>query len=164
MDWKDLLGLPLEKPLGLFTVCLRALIIFAASLAMVRIAHKRFFAKKNAFDVMLTFLLASMLARPINDTCPLLATIAAGFLLIFLHRVLYALELRHPVLGGLLKGHDCEIIRHGKLLSDVLNKHALSHHDVAEQLRLKGVAEISAVESAVLERSGEISVIRRREP
>ena len=49
-------------------VALRAVLVFMAALVMVRMANKRFFAKKTAFDVILGLILASMLARAINGS------------------------------------------------------------------------------------------------
>jgi len=49
-------------------VALRAVLTFVAALVMVRVANKRFFAKKTAFDVILGLILASMLARAINGS------------------------------------------------------------------------------------------------
>ncbi len=44
--------------------------MFAAALVMVRSGDKRFFARKSAFDVILGFMLASVLSRAINGSAP----------------------------------------------------------------------------------------------
>src|SRR5436190_14286542 len=76
------------QDLTMLQVLLRAVLIFFAALCIVRIADKRFFAKKTAFDVVLGLILASMLARAINGSEQLGPTIAAGFALALLHRFL----------------------------------------------------------------------------
>src|SRR5665213_3486655 len=64
-------------------VCLRGIIIFVAALMMVRVGDKRFLSHKTAFDAVLGFMLASMLARAINgSSSPFWPSIAAGFVLI----------------------------------------------------------------------------------
>jgi len=65
----DLLGVGVEaNQLTIGQVSLRAIIIFFATLLIVRIANKRFFAKKTAFDIILGFILASMMARAVNGS------------------------------------------------------------------------------------------------
>jgi uncharacterized membrane protein YcaP (DUF421 family) len=61
MDWlKDAIGSGVQATdLSTAQVCLRAVIVFFAALIIVRFADKRFFARKNAFDVILGFVLAS---------------------------------------------------------------------------------------------------------
>src|SRR4051794_1032992 len=78
----DPLGLEVENALGYGQVALRAMVIFAGSIVLVRLAQKRFFAKKNAFDVVMALVLASMLARAINGKEPLFQTLFAGLLLV----------------------------------------------------------------------------------
>ena len=67
--------------LTVFQVLLRAILLFFVALCIVRVADKRFFAKKTAFDVVLGLILASMLARAINGSEQLGPTIVAGFAL-----------------------------------------------------------------------------------
>jgi uncharacterized membrane protein YcaP (DUF421 family) len=157
----DLLGLRSENDLGLVQVLLRALIVFLAALALVRIAHKRFFAKKNAFDVILAFILASMLARSINGKEPLFATIAAGFFLVLLHRGMSWVGFRFRRFDDLIKGHRNKVIDGGRIVEQVLKDHCVTHEDLEEQLRLRKIDDPQKVETAYLERSGEVSVIPR---
>ena len=156
----DILGLAHEEPMGILQVTARAIVIFFASLVLVRFAEKRFFAKKNAFDVVMALILASMLARAINGKEPLLATIVAGFALVLLHRLLSVLAGHSERFESLLKGHRNLMMRDGKLMRSEMKRHHVTENDLLEQLRLKGVSHHQDVKTAHLERSGEISVIR----
>ena len=63
------LGFNLEaKDLSYLQISLRAIIVFIATLMMVRLADKGFLARINALDAILTFVLGSMLARAVNGT------------------------------------------------------------------------------------------------
>ena len=80
-----LLGLGSEaRDLTFLQISLRAVIVFLATLIMVRLGHKRSLTRKSAFDAILLVILASFLARAINGTAPLFATIGAGFNTLFL--------------------------------------------------------------------------------
>lgn len=157
------LGLGVEaQHLSTAQVMLRAVVIFVAALVIVRIADKRFFAKKTAFDVILGLVLASMMARAINGSEQLGPTIAGGFTLAMLHRCLGWLACTWPRLGGIVKGHSQTLIEDGRVDRARMHEHRFSDDDLDEELRLNGVECPAEVKCARLERSGEISVIKKQ--
>ena len=68
------------KDFTLMQLLARAVIVFITMYLMVRIAGRRFMAQKNTCDVVLAFLVASMLARAINGSAAFWANIALGLL------------------------------------------------------------------------------------
>lgn len=156
------LGLSVDpQNLALYQMALRAVIIFVAALMMLRLGHKRFFARRNAMDVLLAFVLASTLARAVNGSAAFFPTIGVGFLLVLLHRAVSFAASRSPFFGQLVKGTPTQLIEDGKVHEGTLRDHALSEHDLEEDLRLKGVASPERVERAMLERNGEVSVLKK---
>jgi len=157
------LGLSVEpRDYTLLHLGLRALIVFAASLLMLRLAHKRFFAGKNAIDVLLSFILASTLSRAINGSAAFFGTIAVGFFLVILHNVLTWAACRYHPFGQWLKGHSQVVIAEGQVQLPALKQHHVSRHDLEEDLRLNGATSSPEnVRQAVLERNGDISVMRK---
>src|SRR5215208_5530497 len=125
MDWlRNAIGSGLEATkLTTGQVCLRAVIVFFAALVIVRFADKRFFARKTAFDFILGFILASILARSINSSEQLLPTLTSAFLLAGLHRLLGWMACRWPRLGGVLKGHSATLVTDGRVDFDRLSEH-----------------------------------------
>lgn len=157
------LGLGFEpKQLTFLQVTLRGVFIFIAAIAMVRTGDKRFFARKSAFDVMLGFILASTLARAVNGSAPFFATIGAGFVLVWLHRLMGATARRWHGFGALIKGNSERVIEDGKLLSHALRKNDLSERDIYEDLRLNaGTNDLGEVKEAWMERNGDLSVVKK---
>src|SRR5436309_1023553 len=49
-------------------VCARAIVVFLAGLAIMRVGNRRFLGKATPFDVMLGFVLGSVLSRAISGT------------------------------------------------------------------------------------------------
>ena len=92
-------GLEAQK-LTVLQVVLRAIVIFFATLAVVRTANKRFFAKRTAFDIILALMLGSMMARAINGSERLIPTIVGGFVLALLHRGLGWIACAWPQIRG----------------------------------------------------------------
>jgi uncharacterized membrane protein YcaP (DUF421 family) len=158
-----LLGLGREAgALTFFQISLRGVVVFLAALVIVRCGDRRFLSQKTAFDAVLGFILASMLARAVNGTAAFFPTLGGGFVLVVLHRVLAYWSRRSHALGFLIKGRSDVIVRDGVLDEMAARRNRLSEHDVLEDLRLNGnIAETRDVVLAVLERNGQISVVRR---
>jgi hypothetical protein len=96
-------------------------------------ADKRFFAKKTAFDLILGFILASMLSRAINGSEQLVPTIVAGFVLALLHRILGMLACSSPTFAGWIKGHAQTLIENGIVDEQQMSRHRLGHDDLQEE-------------------------------
>jgi uncharacterized membrane protein YcaP (DUF421 family) len=107
--------------------------------------------------------MASMLARAINGSAPMLPTIAGGFVLVFLHKALSKLSCRFHCIGLLIKGDPDLIVSNGSMIEEKLKSNDLSGNDLMEGTRLNGkVAEIGKVNAAYFERNGGISVIPKK--
>ena len=141
-------------------ICFRALLICTSALLMLRFAHKRFFAERNALDTLMAVILGSMLSRAINGPGELFGTIVASGMLVILHNVLTRIACRSDRLGFLLKGHSAVLVRDGRKDPNEMRRHHISDKDLEEDLRLKGIESLSEVKRATLERNGEISTIK----
>ena len=158
-----LLGLGFEaKDLTFIQISLRAIIVFLATLIMVRLGHKRSLARKSAFDAILLVILASFLARAINGTAPLFATIGAGFVIVLLSRLLALIAFYSHSFGILIKGRPEIIVENGNLILSTMQRNHISKHDLEEDLRLDAqIEDVSNVRVARVERSGDISFIKK---
>jgi uncharacterized membrane protein YcaP (DUF421 family) len=164
LDLSALLGLGRDATALTFTqISLRGILVFVATLVIIRCGDRRFLSQKTAFDVVLGFILASMLARAVNGTAAFFPTLGGGFVLVMLHRVLASWSRRSHFVGLLIKGRSDVIIRDGHLDEAAAARNRLSEHDLLEDLRLHGnVASVKDVALAVLERNGHVSVVPRR--
>jgi uncharacterized membrane protein YcaP (DUF421 family) len=143
-------------------ISLRGVVVFVAALVIVRFGDRRFLSQKTAFDAVLGFILAPMLARAVNGTAAFFPTLGGGFVLVVLHRLLAFYSRRSHAFGVLIKGRSDVIVRDGALDEAAARRNRLSDNDIVEDLRLNGnVAELRDVLLAVLERNGHISVVRR---
>ena len=161
-----LLGLGREAvDLTFVQISLRGVVVFLAALLIVRCGDRRFLSQKTAFDVVLGFILASMLARAVNGTAAFFPTLGGGLVLVLLHRMLAFWSHRSHALGFLIKGRSDVIVRDGILDEVAARRNRVSEHDLLEDLRLNGnVGAVEDASLAVLERNGYISVVRRVQP
>jgi uncharacterized membrane protein YcaP (DUF421 family) len=160
--FEDLLGLSMEpKQLTFLQVSIRAVIVFAATLVMVRISSKRSLAEKTAFDATLLVIIASVLARAINGSAPFFSTLGAGFVLVLLHRSLALTAYYSHGFGILIKGKAAVLVENGKLQRRNMSINHISEHDLEEDMRLDaGTKDLSKIKVARVERSGDISFIK----
>jgi uncharacterized membrane protein YcaP (DUF421 family) len=161
----ELLGLGQQAAtLTFLQVSLRGVVVFIATLAIIRCGDRRFLSQKTAFDAVLGFILASMLARAVNGTSAFFPTLGGGFVLVMLHRVLAYWSRRSHAFGDVIKGRSDILIRDGKLDEALASHNRISIHDILEDLRLHGnVEDVSEVALAVFERNGQISVVPKRQ-
>lgn len=157
----DVLGLGAQaKDLTFIQISLRAIIVFIVSIVMVRVGSKRFLARMTAFDAVLGFILASMLARAVNGTAAFFPTLGAGFVLMGLHALFAHLAFRYDKFGNLIKGTAQTVAENGRLDREKMRREHISEKDILEEARLHGpVRNLEDIEVATLERSGEISVV-----
>jgi uncharacterized membrane protein YcaP (DUF421 family) len=161
--FEELLGLGMEpKQLTFLQISIRGVIVFAATLMMVRISSKRSLAEKTAFDATLLVIIASVLARAINGSAPFFPTLGTGFVLVLLHRSLALTAYYSHGFGILIKGKAAILVENGKLQRRNMSLNHISEHDLDEDMRLDaGTEDLSKIKVARLERSGDISFIKR---
>ena len=162
---QNLLGLGLEgKDLHTGHIVLRCMVVLIATLAMVRMSSKRFLARRNAFDVVLAFILGSLLSRAINGSARFGPTLIGGFCLVLLHRFMGWAAIRWPRFEHLIKGRGETLINNGCLDEKAMARNHVSNADLEEDLRLDGaidgLQELTKVKHARIERNGCISVMR----
>jgi len=155
------LGLGIEpKDLTFLQISLRGIIVFVATLLMVRLGHKRSLARKTAFDAVLLVILASVLSRAINGGAAFFGTLGGGLVLVLLHRLLALFAYHSHWFGIIIKGRPERIVEDGDLIVGAMRRNHISKHDLEEDLRLSVHAErINNVKIARVERSGDISFI-----
>ncbi len=154
------LGLDQDK-LTFWQMAIRALIVYASAVAMVRLGEKRFLGRNTAFDVILGIVLGSVISRAITGSAPFFPTVGAGFVLVGLHWAMAAGSFHLDWLGTLIKGSERELVKEGEILWDEMQKSHISKKDLMGALRMNGSSELDSVKSAHFERSGDISFITK---
>jgi uncharacterized membrane protein YcaP (DUF421 family) len=157
-----LLGIGTEpRDLTFLQVSIRGIIVFIATLVMVRLSSKRSLAEKTAFDAVLVVIIGSMLARVINGSEAFFPTLGAGFVLVFLHRLFGIAAYYSHVFGILVKGKPVVLVQGGRLQQKHMLWEHISKHDLEEDMRLDAeTEELSKIQVARLERSGDISFVK----
>ena len=149
-------------PLLLHQVAARAILVFLVGLAIVRIGKSRLISRTTSVDVILGFMLGSILSRGITGNASLSATFVASVALVAAHWLLTWLACRWHAVGKLVKGNANLLVRDGKPLRENMNHAHMSDRDLEEGLHLSGIDDLADVRLAYKERNGEVSVIKRK--
>jgi len=159
---QTLLGISTEpKELTFLQVSVRGVIVFIATLVMVRLSSKRSLAEKTAFDAVLVVIIGSMLSRAINGSAAFLPTLGSGFVLVLLHRLFGFTAFYSHAFGIVLKGKPAVLVQNGRLQHKNMLWNHISEHDLQEDMRLEAKTEdLSKIRTARVERSGDISFIK----
>lgn len=149
-------------PVTWWQVMSRAAVLYFVGIAIVRLGKSRLLSRATPFDVILAFILGSLLSRGIVGRAALSTTIIAAATLVALHWLCSKLAMSSHWLGNLIKGHTYLLVSHGQIDRDNLRRSHLSERDLAEAMRLQAnIDDLRDVEAAYKERSGEIGVVRK---
>jgi len=158
---RQILGLGIEpKDLSFIQISIRGIIVFVISLLMVRLSNRRFLSRMSAFDAILGFILASMLARAVNGSASFFPTLGAGFVLVGFHGLIAHLAFWSDGFGNLIKGKAEAIAKDGQLDKKTMARAGISEKDLLEEARLNGqISKVEEIQLAILERSGQVSIV-----
>jgi len=149
-----------QDSLTLGQTAARAVLVYVLGVAVVRLGKSRLISRWSPLDVILGFILGSLLSRGITGHASLSNTIAASLALVLCHWVFTYLAYYWHGFGNLVKGHSKLVVSDGKVLEAELRHSNISKHDLYEALRMHGIEDVKDVKRAYKERNGEISVIR----
>jgi uncharacterized membrane protein YcaP (DUF421 family) len=149
-------------PLKLHQIVARAAVVFLAGLAIVRMGKSRLIGRVTALDVLLGFMLGSLLSRGITGNASISGTAAASATIVLLHYALTSFACRSHVFGTAVKGHAFVLVKDGQPDEQAMRHSHISPHDLEEEIRLKGLETVEEVHLAYKERNGEVSVIAKK--
>lgn len=159
MDWAFGGDTP-SHSLTVFQIAARATAVFLGGLALVRWGKSRLISRATPLDVILGFILGSLLSRGITGHAAISDTFVASAVLIGLHWVLTGAACHWPQIEPWIKGNSYVLVEHGQTRRANMMQSHVSDCDLAEALRLQGLTELSQVRLAFKERNGEVSIVK----
>jgi len=152
------------KEMTVAQMALRAAVVYVVTVAVVRLAKKRFMGRATAFDVILGIMLGSIVSRAITGNAPFFPALAASAVLIAMHWLFSLVAYHWHGFGVAVKGQPRTLVRDGRPDRDQMRRAHVTEHDLHEDLRGEGLEGTDKVKEARLERSGKVSVVKRSEP
>lgn len=160
-QFQTLLGLGREVAnVGALQMALRTIIIYAFTLAIVRLGSKRFLGRASAFDTIVGIMIGSVMSRAINGSAPFVPTLVAGVVFIAMHWLLAVLAFHLHWFGPFVKGNPVLLIKDGQIQEEGMRRGGITKHDLTEALRQHSKeSDPAKLKFAYLERNGSISII-----
>ncbi|WP_425335364.1 DUF421 domain-containing protein [Salipaludibacillus daqingensis] len=146
----------------LFTIIIRTLVIYVVILIVFRLMGKREIGQLSIVDFVISLMIAELAVMTIeNVKVPISHQLIPMFLLMSIQISLAYISLKSQGLRKLIDGKPSVIIRQGKIDEKEMSKQRYNFDDLLLQLRQKDIQYMSDVEFAILEPSGDLSVIRK---
>jgi uncharacterized membrane protein YcaP (DUF421 family) len=144
----------------------RAAVIYAALLVLFRITGKRSLGQITTFDFILLLIVSEAAQNGmVGDSYSLTNALVLILTLIGIDVALSLLKRRAPLIERWLDGVPVVIVEHGRPLVDRMKKSRVDESDVlAFARRLHGLERMEQIKYAVLERSGDVSIIPWDQP
>lgn len=137
----------------------RTIVVYIVALLLIRIGKRRFLGGYTTFDILLGFVVGSIMSRAITGTITFTNMFFVVLTLVGLHWII-AIFTYYFDTNGTIKNSERQLIKDGKIDEDAMRKSKIGENDLLQAMRQKGnVESIDKVESAYLERDGSITVI-----
>jgi len=143
-------------------IILRTIFFYFVVLTLYRIMGKREVGKLGIIDLIVSILIAELVAISIeNYDQSLWMSLLPIIVLCILQVGLAFLSLNVPKAHDFLDGKPSVIIKNGKINFKEMSKQKYNLNDLLMQLRINGIRNLEEVEYAVLENSGQLSIFKK---
>jgi len=145
---------------SIFFIILRSLAVYLFIITAIRIFGKREISQLSVIDLVFILLISNAVqSAMVGSDITLFGGLVAAGTLFIANYFLGELFFRSRKLSSLIQGEPLMLIYNGKPISEHLKKAKISNDELEAAIREHGVAKISEVNLAVLERDGNISVL-----
>lgn len=142
---------------------LRAVVVYAVLLAMLRLSGKRTAGQFTPFDLLVIVLLGTAVQNSlISDDVSLLGGLILAATLVTCNWLVGFVTARSTRLDRVVEGSPVMLARDGELFEGVVRRQNISRSDVEEALRDNGLADLSEAALVTLEVDGTITVVPRQ--
>lgn len=146
----------------MLTTFLRAIVIYIFVLIVMRLMGKREIGQLQPFELVISMMIADLAAIPLSTGgVPLFKGIISILGLLIMHLLISVINMKSVVLRGIISGKPNILIYRGKINEKALIKERFTINELQEKLRSNGIMNLGDVEYAILETSGDISVIEK---
>ncbi len=138
---------------------IRTIFLYGVLILVIRLMGKRQIGQMEPSEFVVTMLVANLASIPMQDSAiPLFSGLVPILTVLGVELVLSALSLRSIRLRKLLCGKPVILIENGVILQENLRKTRVTLDELTGHLREKDVLDPRAVQFAILETNGNLSV------
>ena len=144
----------------MMTAFARTVILYFLIVIGLRLMGKRQIGELEPSELVLTMMISDLATVPMQDFgIPLLAGVIPILTLLALSMLMSQLSLRNLRFRELVCGTPAVLIRDGNIQQAAMRKNRYTLDELLEELRGQGISSVEEVKYAVLENSGQLSVL-----
>jgi len=154
----------IERKIRLLVTFFRAILLYIIVLIVMRLMGKREIGQLQPFELAISIMIADLASIPMTDTgVPISNGIIPILGLLVMHLVISVVNLKSIKAREIICGKPRILIYRGKIDEKALKKERFTINELEERLRGNNVVNLGDVEYAILETSGNITVIQKPE-
>ncbi|HGG0418479.1 DUF421 domain-containing protein [Clostridium botulinum] len=148
----------------MFIVLIRTIILYLLVILSMRLMGKKQVGELEPFELAITIMISELASLPMQDSrIPLLHGIVPILTLLILQNLFSLIQLKSEKIRSLINGEPSILIEKGKIDFQELKNQRFNINDLMEELRLQGYYDLENIEYAILETSGQLSIIPKTE-
>jgi uncharacterized membrane protein YcaP (DUF421 family) len=141
---------------------LRCVIVYTFLIVLLRISGKRQIGQLAPFDLVLLLVLSNSVQNSMNaGDNSLVGGLISAATLVGINALVGLVSYRSKTLEALIEGRPQVLIHNGRIFEEVMKRAKLTHHELNAALRAAGCSCPTEVHMAILENTGDISVVPR---
>lgn len=138
----------------------RAIILYIVVLIVMRLMGKREIGQMQPFELAISIMIADLAATPMAETgIPISNGIVPILGLLVMHLAISTLNIKSTKAREIICGKPSILIYRGKIDEKVLRRERFTINELEERLRDNNIFNIGDVDYAILETSGQVTVI-----
>jgi len=140
----------------------RAIVLYILVLFVMRLMGKREISQLQPFELAISIMIADLASIPMTEAgIPLSNGIVPILGLLMMHLIISIINLKSNRAREIICGKPSLLIYRGRIDEQVLKKERVTVNELQERLRGNNVVNIGDVEYAILETSGEVTIIQK---
>ena len=141
---------------------IRSIILYIIVLIVMRLMGKREIGQLQPFELAISIMIADLATIPMTEIgIPIFNGIIPILGLLFMHLIISMSNLKSSKIREIICGKPRILIYRGKIDEKALKKERFTINELQEKLRGNGVVNLGDVEYAILETSGDVTVIQK---
>lgn len=142
----------------------RAIVLYLIVLVVMRLMGKREIGQLQPFELAISIMIADLASIPMTEIgIPIFNGIVPILGLLVMHLILSLINLKSLKTREIICGKPSILIYRGKINEKELKKERFTINELEERLRGNNVVNLGDVEYAILETSGQVTVIQKPE-
>ncbi len=140
----------------------RSIILYIIILIVMRLMGKREIGQLQPFELVIAIMIADLASIPMTEAgIPIWNGIIPILALLIMHLIISIINMKSIRMREIVCGKPTILIYRGKIDEKALKKERFTINELEERLRGNNISNIGDVEYAILETSGQLTVIQK---